>query len=40
MFKPTDCYREPWKESDQGLTPEQREFLKKRKAKKAHGKRR
>lgn len=40
-FKATDFYKVPWQASGEGLTPEQRDFLNKRKAKKtADGRRR
>jgi len=31
VVKATDFYRQPWKEAGEGLTNEQREFLRKRK---------
>jgi hypothetical protein len=40
VFKATDFYHQPWKESGEGLTHEQREFIQKRKqkrVKKQHG---
>lgn len=41
VFKATDFYKVPWKESGEGLTPDQRNYLTERKAKKAkHGRRR